>query len=189
MTLVPTMTRDEMEDFLNEPQHLARIATIDVDGIPRVVPSWFILHKDQIIFTPRKESTWYENIRRDPRVGLSIDEDVQPYRKVIVQGEADVLYAPGNDDAWRDLYERICNRYFPTKITKQYLVDFGDLARPLLGIRLNASRVTTWRMPHGEEARSGIMARRYYPDTSKMARQADTGTADAAYFPTPIRED
>jgi hypothetical protein len=50
---MPRMTDDEIRMFLDEPAHLVRIATIDDDGWPRVVPTWFIRQDDDIVFTPR----------------------------------------------------------------------------------------------------------------------------------------
>jgi hypothetical protein len=40
---MPKLTRDEMATFLEEPGHLARIGTVDDDGMPRVLPLWFIV--------------------------------------------------------------------------------------------------------------------------------------------------
>jgi hypothetical protein len=43
-------------------------------------------------------------------VGDSIDEDAAPYRKVVLQGVAEVRHPPGHDDGWRDLYRRLAAR-------------------------------------------------------------------------------
>ena len=103
----------EVDTFLAEPGHLVRIATVDADGMPRNVPLWFILHDGLIVFTPRVHSVLLANVRRDPRVGLTIDEEALPYRKLTVQGAAQILHEPGDDDVWRDLYLRIAMRYVP----------------------------------------------------------------------------
>ena len=50
---MPKLTSEEVEQFLDEPGHLARIGTVDVDGMPRVVPLWFIIRDGQLLFTPR----------------------------------------------------------------------------------------------------------------------------------------
>ena len=86
--LMPQLTPDEVDAFLDEPGHLLRVGTVDDDGFPRVVPIWFIRRDEEILFTPRGPSVFLANIRRDPRVGLSIDEDPLPYRKVTVRGTA-----------------------------------------------------------------------------------------------------
>ena len=110
---MPKLTTEEVEDFLSEPGHLARIGTVDDDGMPRVVPLWFIIDDSQLLFTPRTPALIWKNLQRDPRVGISIDEEAHPWRKLTVQGSTTVVYEPGNDDEWRDLYRAIARRYVP----------------------------------------------------------------------------
>jgi PPOX class probable F420-dependent enzyme len=174
---VPKLSSTEVSEFLREPGHLVRVATVDADGMPRNVPIWFILHDDMVVFTPRARSVFLENLLRDPRVGLTIDEEPLPYRKVTVQGEARLLHAPGEDDAWRDLYRQIAYRYVDREQADAYVDNTIDQPRALLGVPLGSpSRVLTWRMPVGEEAGTGIWHRRYYLDDTIMARLADAGS-------------
>lgn len=173
---MPKMTEDEVASFLMEPDHLVRIGTVDADGMPRVVPTWFVLVDGEIVFTPRGPATFLANIRRDPRIGLSIDEDPLPYRKVTVQGRARIVHEPGNDDAWRDLYRTIAKRYIPAERADAYVDGTIDQPRALIAVPLTGSVVTTWRMPAEEEDQTGIWARRYFLDGTMMAKLAD-GTA------------
>ena len=113
------------------------------------------------------------NVLRDPRAGLTIDEEALPYRKLTVQGAVEVLYEPGHDDEWRDLYLQIAMRYVPEDGARAYVTGTDDQPRALLGVRLAGAKVSTWRMPVGEEAGTGIWARRYYLDGTKMAATAD----------------
>lgn len=98
-----------------------------------------------------------------------------------VQGRARLLYEPGSDDEWRDLYRRIAKRYVPPEAADSYVDDTDDQPRALVGVSLRESRVSTWRMPVGDEKATGIWARRYYLDSTRMARLADTGGGNAAY--------
>jgi PPOX class probable F420-dependent enzyme len=173
---MPKMGAAEVTAFLDEPGHLVRIATVDADGWPRVVPTWFVRQRDDIVFTPRSPAVFLANLRRDPRVGLSIDEEPLPYRKVTVQGTARVLHEPGDDDAWRDLYRVIATRYVPQEQAEAYIQNTIDQPRALIGVPMTDARVTTWRMPVDEEAPTGIWARRYYLDGTIMADLADTFT-------------
>ena len=95
---MPRLTNDEVQSFLQERGHLARIATIKADGSPSVVPVWFICEEGKVIITPRKYSAFYANIQRDPRVAVTIDEEAGHYRKVLVEGAAEILYPLGYDD-------------------------------------------------------------------------------------------
>jgi len=178
---MPKLTDEEITAFLDEPGHLVRIGTVDADGAPRVVPTWFLHDAGRILFTPRGTSVFLDNLRRDPRVALSIDEEPLPYRKVTVQGEARLLHDVGDDDVWRDTYRRIACRYVPDEAADAYIEDTIDQPRALLAVPLADSKVSTWRMPVEEERQTGIWARRYYLDGTRMAQLADTGTGRGPY--------
>ena len=85
---MPKLTDHQLAAFLDEREHLARIATIDDDGFPRVLPLWFIRDGRRLLFTPRSPAVIWRNIVRDPKLGITIDESAQPYRKVTVQAHA-----------------------------------------------------------------------------------------------------
>ncbi len=169
---MPKLTDAETVSFLEEPGHLLRLATIDDDGWPRLVPIWFIHVDGEILFTPRQESVFLANLRRDPRVCASVDEDPLPYRKVTVQGEVRMVHDLGEDDVWRDLYRGIAGRYVPAEAAEAYVTDTIDQPRALLAVPLAGSRVSTWRMPVDDEVGTGIWARRYYLPGTKMAARA-----------------
>ena len=175
---MPKLTEAERADFLAEPGHLLRVATVDADGMPRNVPIWYLVDEGRVVFTPRVHSVFLANLLRDPRVGLTIDEEPLPYRKVTIQGEAELLHPPGEDDVWRDLYLEIASRYVPRAEAEAYVQNTIDQPRALLGVSLDeaVSKVSTWRMPVGDEDPTGIWARRYYLDGTIMADLADGAT-------------
>src|SRR5258707_10910709 len=82
---MPKLTEQEMMDFLAERSHLARIATVRADGSPSVVPVWFIFEGGKVLITPRKHSAFLQNLRREPRVAITIDEEAGRYRKVLFE--------------------------------------------------------------------------------------------------------
>jgi PPOX class probable F420-dependent enzyme len=168
---MPKLTDDEVSTFLHEPGHLARIATVDADGMPRVLPLWFVHEEGRLWFTPREPAVIWRNIDRDPRVGMTIDEEAHPYRKVVVQGVAEVVHRPGEDDAWRDRYRRIAARYTPEEWADAYVDGTDDQPRALCAVELGAptTRISTWRMPVKGEDPRGIWARRYYLPGTKWA--------------------
>lgn len=172
---MPKMNDVELTAFLDEREHLLRLATVDSDGMPRVVPVWFTHRDGNVLFTPRAESVFLANLRRDPRIGLSIDEDPLPYRKVSVQGSAEILHEVGDDDVWRDVYREIACRYIDAEGADRYLAATIDQPRALIGVNLAGAKVTTWRMPIDGEAGTGIWAGRYYADGSRMATEHSAG--------------
>jgi PPOX class probable F420-dependent enzyme len=172
---MPRLTDDELSAFLDEPGHLLRLGTIDADGTPRVVPVWFIAQAGEVLFTPRGPSAFLANLRRDPRVGLSIDEEALPYRKLTVQATARIVHEVGGDAAWRELYREIARRYVPPEVADAYVDGTVDQPRALVAVPLAGEGVTTstWRMPLPGEDPTGIWHRRYYLDGTMMAERAD----------------
>src|SRR2546421_1666695 len=160
---VPGMTTDEVAQFLDEPGHLVRIATVDADGAPMVVPAWFIHRDAQLLVTPRERSAWRAHLQREPRVCFLIDEEQSPYRKVVVRGTVDVVHDLGHDDEWRDIYRAITLRYVPEAWADTYLQDTHDEPRALIALDMNKARLSTWRMPlAGEDPLAGWGPRYYH---------------------------
>lgn len=177
---MPKLSMQEREAFLRERGHLARIATLQADGSPSVVPVWFVYENGRIVITPRKHSAFWANIQRDPRVAITIDEAAGRYRKVLVEGTAEVLYPLGHDDEWRDIYRRITLRYVDEASGEYYLTETHDQPRALIGVPLATAKVLTWRMPGDAEAFSGIWATRYYEQGSKMRAHIASGSAQSS---------
>jgi hypothetical protein len=169
---MPKLSDDEMQAFLHERGHLARIGTVDADGMPRVVPLWFVVEDGELLFTPRSPAIIWKNIERDPRVGISIDEEAPPWRKVTLQGHVVVRHPPGDDDAWRDVYRRIAKRYVPDASADAYVDGTDDQPRALCAVAFSSAstKVSTWRMPVAGEDPRGVWAQRYFLRGTKWAK-------------------
>ena len=167
---MPRMTADEITEYLDAPGRLVRIGTVDADGLPLVVPTWFVVEDGELLVTPRERSSWFANLRRSPKVCCTVDGDGC---QVIVRGSCRVVHDLGDDDAWRDVYRRIASRYLPEAAAEAYLRDTWDEPRALLGLRLDEADVTTWRFPlrQGEDWLD-VWAPRYYHEGHPRARPA-----------------
>ena len=141
--------------------------------MPRVTPTWFVHHDGMVLFTPRQASVFLANVRRDPRISLLFDETALPYRKVNVAGRAELVHDLHEDEVWRDIYREIAGRYIAPDAVERYIHSTIDQTRALLGVRLADAKVTSWRMPVGDEPSTGIWARRYYAENTRMANLAD----------------
>ncbi len=161
---MPKLTQNEIQEFLAKPGVLMRIGVVREDGSPLVTPIWFLYEDDAIYFTPRKRSAWFDCLRRDPRVALCIDETDRPYRKVLLEGAAELVHDIGEDDVWRDLYRRIARRYVPPEGAEAYIQNTIEQPRGLYRLPLAAAKLTTWRMPVRGEAGEGIWHHRYYEE-------------------------
>ena len=168
MLEMPKLNEIERDTFLSTREVLMRIACVREDGSPLVTPIWFIHQDDAIYFTPREMSEWFTCLKSDPRVCLCIDEDALPYRKLVVEGEAELIHDVGNDDVWRDLYRSIAQRYIPLEEAEAYVENTIDQPRALYRVTLSSAKVKTWRMPMPDEDQTGIWHSRYYKKGSKF---------------------
>ena len=85
------MTDDEARDFLAVGDRTAVFATVQEDGRPHAVPTWYELDGDEIVFTTWHATVKAANIRRDPRVTLVVQDPAPPYDYVSVEGEARLI--------------------------------------------------------------------------------------------------
>jgi PPOX class probable F420-dependent enzyme len=89
------MTPDEIREFLTHGTRTAKLATISADGAPHVMPVWFVLDGEQLVFTTHAESVKGRNLRRDPRVALVVDDEEPPFAFVHIRGRAAISEDPG----------------------------------------------------------------------------------------------
>ncbi len=77
---------------------LAHLASVLPDGAPHTVPVWIGTHGDHIVFLTGPDSRKARNLRRDPRVALSLTPPGDPFQPVVVRGRV-VEWLEG-DAAW-----------------------------------------------------------------------------------------
>jgi PPOX class probable F420-dependent enzyme len=78
----------EERTFLLYGTRTGKLATVRKDGRPHVVPVWFTLDGDTIVFTTGEHSVKAANIRRDPRVSFCVDDETPPYAYILIEGIA-----------------------------------------------------------------------------------------------------
>jgi PPOX class probable F420-dependent enzyme len=94
---------------------LAHLATVLPDGSPHSVPLWVATHGDQIVFLTGPGSRKARNLRRDPRVALSLAPADNPFQPVIVRGRV-VEWLEG-DAAW-EVIDQISMKYVGTPYSR-----------------------------------------------------------------------
>lgn len=87
---------------------LAHLATVLPDGAPHSVPLWISTEGDHIAILTGPGSRKARNLRRDPRVALSLTTPDDPYHPVIIRGRV-VEWLEG-DRAWH-IIDRISTKY------------------------------------------------------------------------------
>jgi PPOX class probable F420-dependent enzyme len=87
---------------------LAHLATVLPDGSPHTVPVWVGTHGDHVVFLTGPRSRKARNLRRDPRVALSLAPADNPFQPVIVRGR--VIEWLEGDAAW-EIIDQISTKY------------------------------------------------------------------------------
>jgi PPOX class probable F420-dependent enzyme len=88
--MASTMTDDERRAFLLEGTRTGKLAVTRKDGRPHVVPIWFVLDGDDVIFNTGRDTVKGKALLRDGRAALCVDDDRPPFAFVTVEGPVDV---------------------------------------------------------------------------------------------------
>jgi PPOX class probable F420-dependent enzyme len=80
------MTPEEIRAFLGHGTRTAKVATNGPGGQPHVMPVWFALDGEELVFTTWGDSDKGRNLRRDPRASIVVDDDVPPFAFVHMRG-------------------------------------------------------------------------------------------------------
>lgn len=134
----------ELDALLRRPI-LGRLATLDPDGYPAVVPVWFEWDGNAILLVARGRSRYLDDIRREPRVGFSVVADDDPDVRIHVRGRAEILDGPAPlEGETLALARRLAERY-----EGQAGLDYIDASRSQgrCLVRIVPDRTTSWGSP------------------------------------------
>jgi PPOX class probable F420-dependent enzyme len=87
---------------------IAHLATILPDGSPHAVPVWVGAQGDRIVFLTCPDKRKARNLRRDPRMALSIAPVDNPFNPVAIRGQV-VEWIEG-DAAW-EIIDQLAAKY------------------------------------------------------------------------------
>lgn len=119
------MTKKEIREFLMRDTFTGKLATVKKDGSSHVVPIWFVLDgRDKtdgvgrICFTTGDDSIKVQNIQRDNRVCICVDDQTPPFTFVTLHGKAELMpYERKEILKWAT---KIAGRYMGKKNAKAY---------------------------------------------------------------------
>ncbi|GAA2756270.1 PPOX class F420-dependent oxidoreductase [Actinopolymorpha rutila] len=94
----------------------AHLATVLPDGSPHSTPVYVGAHGDRIVFFTGPGVRKERNLRRDPRVALSIAPVDNPYQPVAIRGRV-VEWIEG-DAAW-EIVDRLAMKYTGTTYPRE----------------------------------------------------------------------
>jgi len=119
------MSKTQIRRFLNKGTFTGKLSTVKKDGSSHVVPIWFVLdyrnnedYLGNIYFTTFIGSVKAENIQRDNRICMSIDDQTPPFSFVTIHGTAKLYpYKQKEVLKWAT---RIAERYIGKRDSKAY---------------------------------------------------------------------
>ena len=83
------MTPQEMRDYMTE-TNIASLATLKPDGSPYLAPVWYEYAGEKLYFITGNSTVKARNILRDPRVSMAIATPGEPYKYVLIEGDAEI---------------------------------------------------------------------------------------------------
>jgi Pyridoxamine 5'-phosphate oxidase len=66
----------------------ARLAYVWTDGTPRVIPIWFHWNGREIVMASPPKAPKLKALARNPKVSLTIDDNVFPHKVLLIRGRA-----------------------------------------------------------------------------------------------------
>jgi nitroimidazol reductase NimA-like FMN-containing flavoprotein (pyridoxamine 5'-phosphate oxidase superfamily) len=166
------LTEAELDEFLAQPL-LLKLACTRPDGWPYVIPLWFAWSVRKLYVVGRERAVWVDYLRREPRVGVLVDEEARRHRRVQMTALARIVEGPTarrqGSERWQELDRLLVAKYMSDAEGRAY----ADLTaeRPRFLVELTPVQATSWR--------GGPWHRRYY-EADASAPPTASWSAEAA---------
>ena len=138
------LSPEALDALLREPI-VARLATIDNDGYPYVVPVWTEWDGTAVWLVARARAAYAAHLTARAKVALSIvrpdDEDV----RVLILGRAEVVAGPGPLEGEIEAVARRMARRYEGADGDRYIDE--SLSWPRLLVRVAPDRIQSWGDP------------------------------------------
>jgi PPOX class probable F420-dependent enzyme len=91
---VLSLSDPQVRAFLTEGTRTGKLSYTAASGQPLVVPVWFVLEGDELVFNTGKDTAKGRALARDPRTAVCVDLEQPPYAFIQVQGVAELSEDP-----------------------------------------------------------------------------------------------
>jgi PPOX class probable F420-dependent enzyme len=108
-------------------KNFATVATIDPDGGPQTSVIWIGLDDGDLVFSATEDRRKVRNLRRDPRVSVSITDAENPYRHTQLRGTVTLTPDPG-----KTLPKTLSHKY----LAEDPPAEGGDVQRVIVRLRV-----------------------------------------------------
>jgi len=103
---VPATLSEGVKKLFLEP-NFGHLATLMPDGSPQVSPVWVDLDGERILVNTAEGRAKPRNVRRDPRVAISITRQDNPYSSAFIRGRVVEVRHEGADE----LIDKLAKKY------------------------------------------------------------------------------
>ncbi len=110
----------------------ARLAYVWMDGSPRVVPIWFHWDGKHIVMSTPPKAPKLKAFARNPKVALTIDDNVFPHKVLLVRGTVHLEPVQGVTPE----YALAAERYFGPEQGKAWVAQMGKMVSSMVRITL-----------------------------------------------------
>ena len=126
---------DSFQDLF-EKKSFAHFATVMPDGTPQVTPVWVDhdAERGHVLVNTARGRRKERNVRRNPKVGVSVLDPTDPYRYVSVRGEAELI-----EEGAKEHIDRLARRY----MDREEYPHHGEESGPRVIVRIPADRTVT----------------------------------------------
>jgi PPOX class probable F420-dependent enzyme len=93
---MPALT-EKQRKLLTEGKNFAHVATLMKDGSAQVTPVWIDYDGTHVIFNTEQKRLKTRNLKRDPRVALSVADSGNQYEYVEIRGRVVEMTTEGAD--------------------------------------------------------------------------------------------
>jgi len=108
----------------------ARLAYVWTDGTPRVIPIWFHWNGQQFILATPSKAPKLKALAKNPKVALTIDDNVFPHKVLLVRGTARLQ----NVDGIVPEYAQAAERYFGREQGQAWIKLYRTLSSSMVRI-------------------------------------------------------
>ena len=89
-----SLSDPQVRAFLTEGTRTGKLSFTSASGQPLVVPVWFVLEGDDVVFNTGRDTAKGRALARDPRTAICVNLEQPPYAFIQVQGVAELSGDP-----------------------------------------------------------------------------------------------
>ena len=115
----------------------ARLAYVWTDGSPRVIPIWFHWNGKEIVMGTPPKAPKLKALAKNPRVSLTIDDNVFPHKVLLVRGTARLEPVNGVVPE----YALAADRYFGPEQGKAWVAQMGKMISSMVRVTITPTWV------------------------------------------------